>query len=57
MSERQRPYVPAQTLGTEYPVSKPFRAIGLVLNIMESSSTVTRMCLLRWAFSWILKLH
>lgn len=48
MSERQRPYVPAKNLPTEYPVSEPFGAIELVLNIMESSSTVTRTCLLRW---------
>ena len=36
MAERQRPYVPAKTISSQYPVSDPFTAIELILNIMES---------------------
>lgn len=44
MAEHQRPYVPAKTLSTEYPVSTPLsRQLELVLNfLLQSSSTVTR---------------
>lgn len=44
MAEHQRPYVPAKTLSTEYPVSPPLsRYLELVLSfLLQSSSTVTR---------------
>ncbi len=51
MAEHQRPYVPAKTLSTEYPVSllRDF-VVKSVLSPIQSSSTVIRTYLTHCRF-------
>lgn len=43
MTDYERPYVPANTLSTEYPVSVPSAVFDLILNTVGSLSTVIRL--------------